>query len=1431
MLDIVGFLKSVFSMGLRAWNYLSRLHRERQAGSGISQLDESTLIDIELNKTLARLRGEEVEDTFLSQIKADIEHPLVTPQFLREPEIKEWLSDHQVRTDLKALASANLIGASEDADEVRDRLRVAHENISKKEVPFADEAIEVVVNILIAGYKASIHEDLVPLAGMIQAGAKANKEGFNKTSEELGGIREILDKRGPDNFVVMAHTDQATKDLERILKRRGFRVDRVHEEVRLLARQVLDGDVRHADQKTKTKILYWAARLHASDTQHISLAKNYLEELRKLEPGYDIRIVNALIAEQEGNVDVALQLLRDIDNADGHSNIWAILNRTRGKQEAVSWFEEQPGHNDPGFFTGIGWSNLAVSLAEMGMWEKASDYLAAAQGHLEDWPDLAFVEGVINAAMLLPSEMRHLALRMNIFHSHIQPVIGPNINPRRLRAYECFYRAVKLIKEIGEDKRAELAKAWLLWLRLTDEKEETAEVARREVGEAMKDPAQAVNFLPVALAFGVDFDKGTLQRYLIQRTQMGGSEGQEIIAEVLLSETTMGAREYAEFLERDEGRLVKGVPIATLAGKRIEALLANGQIARAKHVLEEHKGDFFDDYDRLRVMILKREGGDARTTLEEIYSRTGELLDLQNLVREIERAEDWAALAPLAEKLFQLERTKHNARRLVECMRHDPKLGHASILAFFAKNSDVADWSNDFKSAQAWAHFYVGQSRESRTINDQLLNARNNPADLQLDMNLAVQSGDWERFPAIVDREWSKRDTYDADLLLRLASLAAEADATASRATELAKLAASKAPNDPSVLMNAYSLAIQLGRDQDADPSWMSRAAELSSDSGPVHRVDMRTLVQEIMPGHRERERLIERNLLRGEVPLHTAAAMLHIPLSRILIDLPRRNAEQGDGRRRVIIPIASGARQTIALQLSWVVGLDITSLLVLGYLDLLRIVLTAFDRIVLAPETMVVLLNERRRVRFHQPSRVENAEEIRELIDQGQLKPVRSSTEPPSWLVEEVGRDLAEMLEFARFSNGRVVRPRPIYQLRTFLEKEADLKEYDNLILSTTTLGRLLFEAGKLGHETYEQAREYLVAHDKGQDVDTGTAPSIVGNPLYLDDLAVTYLQHAGLLQSLCRCGIDLWVHPSMREEQSALAAANRQGNRLNEKINDIRLALCEALGLGKAVFLPRHDLEDELIGPLSGFLADTGTCDVVCIDDRYLNRHGFLTDKNGRSVPMTATIDMISFLEAEGFIDAQKKQMTLNKLREAGFTLVPVDPDELEELLRSARFDQDDQLVETPELRALRQTLMRIRSLDMIQCPLESPYLARLRIACILTIRRLWENNDSPIQHTVALTDWVWKNIAPSSLDWERTTPYSGDSVSARGVYVSHLALLLSPMSGVTKQRYETYLNWIERGVLEPLIPANNDLIDDLVKQIKIEINQLVEKLSNEN
>ena len=101
-----------------------------------------------------------------------------------------------------------------------------------------------------------------------------------------------------------------------------------------------------------------------------------------------------------------------------------VLIRSHGKSSALAWMEAQPEHNEICFFTGLGWQNVAVTLCEMGMWERAATFLETASQCADHWPDLAFVEGVINAALLLPVESRSLALQMNVFHPNIRRFRG-----------------------------------------------------------------------------------------------------------------------------------------------------------------------------------------------------------------------------------------------------------------------------------------------------------------------------------------------------------------------------------------------------------------------------------------------------------------------------------------------------------------------------------------------------------------------------------------------------------------------------------------------------------------------------------------------------------------------------------------------------------------------------------------------------------------------------------------------------------------------------------------------------------------------------------------------------------------------------------------------------------------------------------------------
>jgi hypothetical protein len=432
---------------------------------------------------------------------------------------------------------------------------------------------------------------------------------------------------------------------------------------------------------------------------------------------------------------------------------------------------------------------------------------------------------------------------------------------------------------------------------------------------------------------------------------------------------------------------------------------------------------------------------------------------------------------------------------------------------------------------------------------------------------------------------------------------------------------------------------------------------------------------------------------------------------------------------------------------------------------------------------------------------------------------------------VAEVGQDLAEMLEQARIDNGRVIHPRPIYQLRTFLEKHAELREYEHLILSTTDLATLLLGAGKVSHDLHERARRYLLVRDKDGAVGLSLSGLIFDSPIYIHDLAITYFQQAQFLSSICRIGIDVRVHPSVNEEQSALVAASREGERLNEQLGEIVSVLREAIEGGKAVFLPRQDIDDEKIGSISHFLSDTGPCDILCIDDRFMNRHGFLTDKKGRNVPIMCTLDLIGHLEDQGVIDTEARHVVLHRLREAGFGLIPVTLDELGRLLRKANFDSNNNLIENVELRVIRQYLMRIRSLNMVQSPMEEPFLKQLRLTCVLMIRRLWQDDDLPVERIVALTDWVWDKVSPSPLDWEHVARLDDDGTALRQRHVNYLIPLLSPLGLKDPTRYDAFRQWMERSVIAPLLPANDRLLDDLAERVKLEINLLVTRISNGN
>ena len=1389
-----------------AAKYASRLYAERKAGRDPTNLP---LMESSLDQTLDRLRGGKVEDSWWRKVLGQLGHQYIAPDFLKNQELREWLADASVADDMKVLAKALIMGGAVSDTEIRARLAKSYSSRTGEASHLADEPIDVTAAILVAGYIASIPADQRPFAGMFQ-------EMFGHVNERFDRLEEAHLSVLSDPIIQQAHTDQAEKVLSQILILRAFDPQRARQNIQALQRHVgHEGDLLASSTSTKNTVLYWTARLCAGDTETRVAARHFRAELRQTDPDRDLSIVDALLAEGDGNTDEALRLLRDHRSPDSKTALFSILTRSRGEHAALDWYAEQATHGDNNFFTAVGWWNWAICMAKAGQWNEAAQRLLRFEPHWQEMPMLAIVEGIINAAMLLPDEYRERTLETVPIYPGVTPTLGGEAEKHYARAALCLEFAEQSTKDIASPDFAEFISDWRLWLRLMNPNPTHANVAHDEVRQGMEEGARAVKLIRFAYAFNIMFNVEPLKHYLKYRERLGGLDDHELLAESLLAEQSMSPHDLVSYLEQHKTRLSEVISLAFVTTMYVDALVRDGQTERARALVTANATDLGEAHsNRLTVMIDAHEGEDPRKKLELLYHQTEALIDLKNLVAHLKTTNDHAALQPLLCDLFNRERTVESAQDFVKCLGAPPFFDHDAIINFLEENSDVLERSDELKELQAWALFQAGQLQESKEINDKLLSQIGSSDALHLDINIAIASGDWEHIAAIIEREWPRQESLTPEILMTLAQLAGRQGLTPDRALQFAKLAAQKAPNDPRILMAAHWLHFHLGRDDEANPDWLKRASELSSpDQGPLWSMTLQDVVTEWMPKRRDHLEEVERKWLSGEMPMSLAAGVMNVPFARLLLHIPDQNATELDGRRRGILPIVAGGRNPVELQQDWTIGLDVTSIMILSYLGLLETAVESFHHVKLSPDIMEFLLRERDEVRFHQPSRIAAARQVRDLQSQGRLRVADGAAELPKALTDEVGLELAMLLHRARQDNGQVICVLPIHRVGSLMEEKADTSEYDDLIHSTMDLCTLLHTEGRIAAADYQRTSQFL--NSQGQTEHAALSSSILQGPICLDRTTLSYLQDAGMLQPMAATGLDIRIHPYVLEEMNALIGAGDIGADLVTKIEQIRDVLRNTVDSGAASFLPRTTGQDERIQrhgdrlqATVSLLAGSATCDALCIDDRFINRHPVSTEPPERSVPLVCVLDVLRSLVSRGRISVGDHWTARNKLRQSGFVFIPLESDELVHWLTSAKVD-DGQLKESVELKTLRQTMARIHSLSVLT-PEETLALSvNLHRVCKATIESVWEDESLTIEQATMQSNWVWCHLM--NADMGRSQPIAQEPYTERMRDLLSLRLghLLLPTSIRSHDRRAHYTRWIEWAILKPLLPANADLI----------------------
>lgn len=1204
------------------------------------------------------------------------------------------------------------------------------------------------------------------------------------------------------------HGEDAENTLNAILKRRATPGYDVLAELHELARCISnEGKFSSAPSAIKAKVYDWIVRLSASNDQ---LAKADEALAKLLAIGHLASpVALAWLESARGDVDAALRLLRSIETAEGRSNTFAILRVKKDAAAALAYLDTQEAHTSDKF-TPIGWVNIAKCLITNGRLVQGTELLSTLpESMILECPLLGYIRGLVYIANSVPAEMQEIVLNENYVLVSDHLLEGNVADSWRNKAYCSLEECSKAAKEIGDKILVGLAENILQWLRLVDPLQKENELV--ELIKDMADGKAAVNLMPLAYAFKIKFDETVLTKYLERSEIMGGLSREELKAKVLLLLHFGRFTELALFIEENWGRLEKIETPAALAGTLVHAYAMSGACGQAEIALETKLEILHPaDIPRFRLMIQHCRGEDPTSQARENYEASHTTTDLENLINSFEGAKRWAELTPYALEIFNRVRNVGNALSYVECLRRT-NASDEVIVRFLDDWPDLVDRAPDLLSARAWALFHLGRVDESCTLNERLLAQRHNVNDISLDINLAVRMGDWERLPAILDHVWLRRNELPISLLLNLAKLTSSS--ARERALQLVQECAARESDNPHSLLQAYSVAAAMARDDIAMPL-IHQASQLSKgEDAPIKSFTFREMI-EFMKDSAGDWRSKNDMFRNGSIPILWAAHILNVPLSRLLIAIPRENKEQVDARKRQPIPIMAGNRHSIEPSAAKRLALDVTSIFILSELGVLDRLFDVLDVTLLSPRVMEMLLLEEEKVRFHQPSRIKEAKPLLELHRKNLL--LLAVADVPPELSTEVGEEEATLLNAAKLTGGLCIHSGKLYRNGSYMAEEAQLGIFSECLASPSIVAMALHKDGVITDITRDKALSYL--NQVSPSEMTGNDLTL-GAPVYLDRVSTQYLSGAGILSFLTKSSRKVYVHPSAVEEWQALVDTEPHADAMVEALENIRRILKEAMEKGKVRFLREgRNGDDKVNFGICEFLVrdlmeDVSQIDAACIDDRLLNSQRILEDRNGKKVDLLCSLDIMDMLVARGAVTKVERDDAIHQMREWCLCMLPVNAGELFKLLSERKAEKIGILSESAQLRVIREYIARLHSSDFLCAPSDLEYMDELWRTGQFVIRQLWADDKSVTADIIARANWVVDNIVP---DIELALRFAPDGKERmEEIALIRLVSALSP-AAITAERKASYADWLERKIVAPYLPACSDLIDKAAKQI---------------
>ena len=508
-----------------------------------------------------------------------------------------------------------------------------------------------------------------------------------------------------------------------------------------LGSRLTEGNLSGGSDEVRGRALAWCARLLAP-TEHLEMAKKFLERARTLGDFPEAKISDAFILSQKNDKAGALKALADIDSDASRSAGLMIVAHHDGVEGALQWMTDA-GYADEDLDSD-GKSILLQYQLQLGRWDNAARTVAAfSASDFKEAPVLHSLAALTNLVAAVPSEFRDVVLKQVPFEVAEFRLASDAIAMKARRAaHKHFLEGVEAAKQLDCPLAARNNDEYALWLELRDPAQ--SEHGKKRLQDKLRDPKTSLGFVHYALDFGIKLDLDAVERDIERNIAInGGMTIEAAFARYALAFTKPTHEEVATYITRHHDQLSGHLDSKILKYQQIELFSRAGLTDRANAVLDEllEEGIPAEQESTLRRIILESQENELTGLYKAQYEATGSLRDLIILVDELKKHEQWDALCEFGRQLFEKTHSITDAERLVNTFNNTHR--SEELVEFLKNNSELLAHSTYLQMSYAWGLYNIGSFIESRSALAKIIDDTQSQNYRSLQVNLGVAMGDW----------------------------------------------------------------------------------------------------------------------------------------------------------------------------------------------------------------------------------------------------------------------------------------------------------------------------------------------------------------------------------------------------------------------------------------------------------------------------------------------------------------------------------------------------------------------------------------------------------------------------------------------------------------------------------------------------------------